>query len=111
MRTSANMLLVSVLVLLVTPGLIEAAENVWHLAVAGHTAHSPDAGADHQPTDDEHGCTGSFHLCSCHRTPPSQTEARAHLGSAHLAGTSAAARERAPGDDPCARGVDHVPRL
>jgi hypothetical protein len=110
MRALSKLLVVSSLVLLVTPGLLEATENLWHLAAAGHTAHSSEAGADHQPTGDEHGCTGSFHLCSCHRSPPSQTEARARLADGGVRSASAVALERTAWDDPCARGVDHVPR-
>lgn len=54
------------LVLALTPGLAEAVENVWHLALLGHSAHATDEGSDHQPTGDEHGCSGTFHVCSCH---------------------------------------------
>ena len=53
-----------------TPGLAEAAENLWHFARVGHTAHAQDAGEDHAPDGDEHGCSGTFHLCSCHHSPP-----------------------------------------
>ena len=35
-----------------------------------HGAHAQDAGADHAPDGDEHGCSGTFHLCSCHHSPP-----------------------------------------
>ena len=53
---------------MMTPGLTEASENLWHLIRAGHTAHSLDAGPDHAPKGDEHGCSGTFHLCSCHHS-------------------------------------------
>lgn len=58
------------IVWMMTPGLTEATENLWHLVRSGHTAHSVEAGPDHAPEDDEHGCSGAFHLCSCHHTPP-----------------------------------------
>lgn len=59
-------LLALVLVLALTPGLVEAVENVWHLAQNGHSAHATGESSDHQPTDEEHGCSGTFHMCSCH---------------------------------------------
>jgi len=68
MKLAAARLLVAGLVLGLTPGLLEAAENVWHLAATGHSAHAPDRGADHSPAGDEHGCSGAFHLCSCHHS-------------------------------------------
>jgi len=52
------------------PGLAEATENLWHVVRTGHTAHWVDAGSDHVPDGDEHGCSGVFHLCSCHQSPP-----------------------------------------
>lgn len=58
------------LVGLVTPGLTEAAENLWHLATAGHEAHAAEAGADHAPDGREHGCSGTFHICTCCHTVP-----------------------------------------
>lgn len=61
-------LLVAGLIWAITPGLAEVAENAWHLVVAGHQAHALDRGADHAPAGDEHGCSGTFHLCSCHHT-------------------------------------------
>jgi hypothetical protein len=67
MKTAARLLVV-VLILGLTPGLLEAAENVWHLVATGHSAHAPDQGADHSPEGDEHGCSGAFHLCSCHHS-------------------------------------------
>lgn len=67
----AGRLLVLALAWVLTPGLAEVTENVWHLAVAGHTAHAAGEGADHVPEDAEHGCNGTFHVCSCHHTPAS----------------------------------------
>jgi hypothetical protein len=61
-------ILVAGLCWFITPGLTEAAENLWHLLQAGHTAHSPEAGADHDPAGDEPGCSGTFHLCACHHS-------------------------------------------
>lgn len=69
MRALAVRLLVLALAALLTPGFVEAAENLWHLAAAGHGAHASDAGPSHRPQDEEHGCTGTFHLCSCHPAP------------------------------------------
>lgn len=68
MRILATRLIVVGIIWMMTPGLTEAAENLWHVARAGHTAHSPDAGSDHAPQGDEHGCSSTFHLCSCHHS-------------------------------------------
>jgi len=65
--TVATRLLVVLLVLGLTPGLVEVTENAWDLVAAGHLAHT----ADQAPSDapgDEHGCSGPFHLCSCHHS-------------------------------------------
>lgn len=69
MRAAVRLLLVPVLVALLMPGLVEAAENLWHVVEAGHSAHAVDAGRGHMPQDEEHGCSGTFHLCSCHPAP------------------------------------------
>jgi cytochrome c5 len=58
------------LMMLVMPNLTEAAENVWHLLSTGHDAHAVEAGADHAPEGDEHGCSGTSHLCACCHTAP-----------------------------------------
>ena len=50
---------------LMTPGTGELAENIVHLVMTGHTAHSIDV-PDHEPKGDEHGCSGTFHVCPCH---------------------------------------------
>ncbi len=50
---------------LMTPGSGELTENIVHLVMNGHTAHALDD-ADHQPEDDEHGCSGPYHVCQCH---------------------------------------------
>lgn len=71
MRLLTARLLVLGLVLAMTPGLAEVVENVAHLAVSGHGAHAADQGPDHEPTGDEHGCSGTFHVCSCHSSVPS----------------------------------------
>lgn len=110
MQRALHTVLAATLVVLITPGLIEATENAWHLITTGHTAHSPEAGPDHQPSDAEHGCTGSFHLCSCHRTPPSQTEGENRLSDGRRAGgATPPATPPHPSDCP-ALGIDHVPR-
>lgn len=90
MRRSAAHLLIAVLVWSLTPGLNELAENLWHLAVSGHTAHAIEQGNDHAPEGDEHGCSGTFHLCGCHHSPPTELVRRHHANipapSARLAG-------------------------
>jgi hypothetical protein len=56
------------LLLVLTPGVGEAVENLCHLVAEGHLAHgaSHDEEAPHPGA--EHGCSGTFHLCACHRT-------------------------------------------
>lgn len=70
-RSLLQRLLVLGIVGSMTPGLSEAGENLWHLLRTGHTAHAQAEGSDHAPEGDEHGCTGTFHLCSCHHSSPS----------------------------------------
>lgn len=53
------------LVVLLIPGAFEVVENLWHLGFNGHVAHAVDAGANHAPEGREHGCSGTFHFCSC----------------------------------------------
>jgi len=60
--------LILALIWMLTPGLTETAENLWHVVRWGHAAHAADQGADHEPKGDEHGCSGTFHLCSCHHS-------------------------------------------
>lgn len=50
---------------LMAPGSGELTENAIYLVTEGHTAHAVDE-AEHQSTNDEHGCTGIFHTCQCH---------------------------------------------
>lgn len=69
MRLPAR-LLVLCLAMFVLPNLAEAAENVWHLLATGHDAHDQQAGSDHAPEGDEHGCSGTYHLCTCCHTAP-----------------------------------------
>ena len=50
-----------------TPGAGELTENIVHLVTSGHTAHTLHDGHQ-EPTSDEHGCSGPFHVCECHST-------------------------------------------
>lgn len=103
-------LLVLVLVLSLTPGLVELVENAWHLMEVGHVAHAVDQGADHQPEGDEHGCSGNFHVCSCHHTPPSHL-ARLGLGTDHDGRRDRARRGHPPHlHDRAPQGVFRPPR-
>lgn len=103
-------LLVLALVWALVPGLAEATENLWHLAAAGHVAHAAAAGEDHAPRGDEHGCSGSFHLCGCHHstTPILADAVSAH--SALRAGGRPAGFRPAPSPDPLRAGPYHPPR-
>lgn len=57
------------LAFLMVPGAVELVESAVHLVDEGHLPHAVVTTADgdeHAPTDPEHGCTPSFHLCACH---------------------------------------------
>ena len=62
------------LAFLMVPGAAELVESAVHLIDEGHLPHSvlPESvtaesgGDEHGPSDPEHGCTPSFHLCGCH---------------------------------------------
>jgi len=55
------------MVYLMTPGAGEITENAIHLVASGHMAHAVDYD-DHEPAGDEHGCSGPYHVCQCHRS-------------------------------------------
>jgi len=54
----------ALLIYTMMPGAGELTENVVHLVTSGHGAHALNDG-DHQPRGAEHGCSGTFHVCSC----------------------------------------------
>jgi hypothetical protein len=57
------------------PGGVELAENVSHLVLHGDFAHDGTA-PGHTPFNEEHGCGGGFHLCSCcHSQSPNSSAA------------------------------------
>ena len=62
-------ILALVLAYLMTPGTGEITEAVVHAAVHGDTAHADHAGHEDAGSQDEHGCSGSFHACLCHHAP------------------------------------------
>jgi hypothetical protein len=102
--------LVLALTWLLCPGLTEVTENLWHVATTGHHAHALEAGDDHAPEGDEHGCSGTFHVCTCCHSAPAQAAAllAARPGAAPPeAPTVLASVTRLPPDLP---GVDHPPR-
>src|SRR5690242_325375 len=49
-----------------TPGSQELTSDVAHWLQNGHTAHAATHAERHSP-DPEHGCSGPFHVCSCHQ--------------------------------------------
>lgn len=61
-------LIAIILVFMLTPGAVELVENAAHMVSEGHSAHAFDD-AGHTPEGDEHGCSGTFHACSCHASP------------------------------------------
>lgn len=109
MRTLIARLLVLGLAWSLTPGLTEAAENLWHLASAGHGAHAVGAGVDHAPRGDEHGCSGTFHLCACHHSVTPTMAPAVELQAPRSAGR-AATSPPAPPTDPVRAPLFHPPR-
>lgn len=73
--------LLLLLVVLLIPGAFEVMENLWHLGATGHVAHAADAGADHAPQGQEHGCSGTFHFCTCCPTLTFRVPMAATLGA------------------------------
>ena len=79
MRVLAAMLVISL-----SPGIAEAAEDASHWLAEGHTLHAPlsvpsNAGHDdhaRKHAEDEHGCTALFHVCGCHSPAPSMVSTR-----------------------------------
>lgn len=61
--------IVAILFWTLMPGTWEVLENVSHLAVKGHLAHADIAEHEHSEPGDEHGCSGTLHLCPCHVSP------------------------------------------
>lgn len=51
-----------------TPGSAELVENAFHLVQHGDVAHDGSPGHGHTESGDEHGCSGSYHICVCHHT-------------------------------------------
>jgi hypothetical protein len=63
------------------PGAGEVTENLVHLSLHGHTAHAAGHADDHAKPGAEHGCTGPFHVCSCHTSTPFELTRAAKLPS------------------------------
>jgi hypothetical protein len=61
-------LIAGLLAYLMVPGAVEIVENVGHLITHADTAHA-DNGHAEDSSDDEHGCSGTYHACSCHHAP------------------------------------------
>jgi hypothetical protein len=53
---------------LMVPSSGELTELAVHVLEHGDSAHSESAGHERPDGDDEHGCSGTFHLCLCHHT-------------------------------------------
>jgi hypothetical protein len=67
MRRSVALVAV-LLVYLMVPGSLELTESLAHLVVHGDTAHADVDDHEKPGGDDEHGCSGGYHLCVCHHT-------------------------------------------
>jgi hypothetical protein len=58
-------ILALLLTLSIVPSTMELVEAVVHWAEHGDSAHGDGHGSSALGTD-EHGCSGTFHLCACH---------------------------------------------
>lgn len=61
-------IIAALLAYLMVPGAVEIVENVAHWVTHGDAAHASEQHAKDSP-DDEHGCSGTYHACSCHHAP------------------------------------------
>ena len=109
-RTAAQVTFALLLAWSFAPGTRELTEQVVHLVVNGHLAHSVQNDPDACPDDAEHGCQGPMHMCGCcHSTPWL-------VGTATAAPISASPPSRQIWtidffhDDPHLRGVFHPPK-
>ena len=69
-------LLAVLLVLAMWPGLSELVELAQHAVEHGDIAHDQSDEHDSAPLgEDEHGCSGTFHLCPCHSPTPAMASA------------------------------------
>lgn len=98
-------MLIRLIALLVTvamwPGLSELVELTVHAAEHGDVAHAGDDEHDGTPLgEDEHGCSGTFHLCACHHSPPAVASIAA--GAVDVADTTELGAPLAP---PCQVGL------
>lgn len=97
------------LIYLMTPGSAELTENVIHFVASGHGAHSlPDS--DHQPDDDEHGCSGPYHFCACHHTAGFLIAPSIEVGAALLSSQQLVWSVADEPLDPFLAGLDRPPR-
>lgn len=58
-------IIAGLLVYAMMPGALEITENAVHLLRHGDTAHADEQHAQDGPSD-EHGCSGTYHACTCH---------------------------------------------
>jgi len=94
---------------MIFPGAMEATVDVAHAVRSGHLAHAAEDGDSHSDPSPEHGCNGTFHLCSCHFT---------QAGLLAAAGPAPAAADESPmsvdrgigGASGHKHNVEHPPR-
>jgi hypothetical protein len=94
-----------------TPGALELTENAVHLVRHADTAH---ADGDHAEDSDrdEHGCSGTYHACTCHSSPHFVDNSVAPRAAAPLpAPTVRLPVIVAPVDSGFARDIDRPPRV
>lgn len=93
-----------------TPGTIELTEHAVHLVIHGDSGH---ADRDHaqDSSHDEHGCSGSYHACSCHGSPTFMDGAASpRVPTVSPRGQALSAAPESALDSGFALGIDRPPR-
>lgn len=104
-------IVVVVVALAMIPGLGEVAEAAVHLVETGHVTHVSHAHPDGElPRDAEHGCSGTFHLCTCCARPAFQMTARLAVPPCSDPGQTSPIYESRPVTEPHVRGLLRPPR-
>lgn len=94
----------------IVPGIGELLENAVHFTVEGHLAHSAPDGDTHGPALPEHGCSGTYHLCSCCHTTAFALGAASAVRKAPQIGQLLESKSSSVCHDLFARRLDHPPR-
>lgn len=97
-----------------TPGALEFTERGVHFVTHGDDVHGEKQAADGHTEDssgDEHGCSGTYHACSCHASPSFLDSSLAPAIPGPAVRSQRAARDLAAAlDSGFAAGIDRPPQ-